>query len=97
ELYETTFRSLDPQLGRFWQIDALGETLPSFSPYQFANDNPIYFNDQFGLLSDSLHPTILPTVTVTAKVKHDNTSAWQLGVEWLSGKGLRTHHFKDGD
>jgi RHS repeat-associated protein len=97
ELYETNFRSLDPQLGRFWQIDALGQTLPSLSPYQFANDNPIYFNDPFGLLSDSLHPQELPTVVVTPQKKSDNTSAWQLGWEWMTGTGAREHHFHDND
>jgi len=67
------------------------------SPYQFADDNPIYFNDPFGLLSDSLHPQDLTPVTVTPKKKVDNTTPWQLGMEWLSGKGAREHHFKDGD
>jgi len=96
ELYETNFRSLDPQLGRFWQIDALSQTLPSFSTYQFANDNPIFFNDPYGLLSDSSNPQKLAPVTVTPQ-KRDNTSAFGLGVEWLTGTGSREHHFKDGD
>jgi RHS repeat-associated protein len=97
ELYETNFRSLDPQLGRFWQMDPLAQTLPSFSPYQFADDNPIFFNDPLGLLSDSAHPQDLKPVTVTAHRKTDNTSAWGLGWEWLTGTGAREHHFKDGD
>jgi hypothetical protein len=71
--------------------------LPSLSLYQFANDNPIYFNDPLGLLSDSLHPQKLPEVTVTPQKKADNTSAWQLGWEWLTGTGAREHHFTDND
>ena len=27
----------------------------------------------------------------------DNASPWQVGWEWLSGTGKRTHHFSDGD
>lgn len=27
----------------------------------------------------------------------DNASLWQVGWEWLSGRGPRTHHFTDGD
>ena len=94
ELYETNFRSLDPQLGRFWQMDALSQTLTSMSPYQFANDNPIYFNDPLGLLSDSSHPQILAPVTVTPLKKGDNTTPWQLGMEWLSGKGGKRTSFQ---
>jgi RHS repeat-associated protein len=63
-LYETNFRSLDPQLGRFWQIDPLADVSSRFSPYCYASDNPIALNDPTGLLSDSLHPQVLPTVIV---------------------------------
>jgi hypothetical protein len=34
---------------------------------------------------------------VAVSGKRDNTSAWRLGVEWLTGQGPRTHTFKDGD
>ena len=63
-LYETNFRSLDPQLGRFWQIDPLADISNRFSPYCYASDNPIALNDPTGLLSDSLHPQVLATVIV---------------------------------
>jgi RHS repeat-associated protein len=65
ELYETTFRGYDPQIGRFWQTDPLADLSEDLSPYAFANNNPILYNDPFGLLSDSSHPQVLPTVTVT--------------------------------
>lgn len=45
----------DPQIGRFWQIDPLGELGESWSPYSFVLDNPVSFNDPLGL-EDSVKP-----------------------------------------
>jgi RHS repeat-associated protein len=49
DTYETPFRGYDAQLGRFWQVDALAELDYSTSVYTFANNNPVYFNDPWGL------------------------------------------------
>jgi RHS repeat-associated protein len=62
DLYATEFRSYDPQIGRFFQIDDWSELNEDWSPYVFANNNPILLNDPLGLSSDT---TTLPTVTVT--------------------------------
>ena len=59
EVYDAAFRMYDPQIGRFWQQDPLGEVNESWSLYSFTNDNPISFSDPIGL-KDSLAP-----VTVT--------------------------------
>ena len=49
----TDFRSYDPVLGRFHQIDPLADIVSHFTPYNFAFNNPILFNDPTGLIGES--------------------------------------------
>ncbi|HVY76216.1 MAG TPA: DUF6443 domain-containing protein [Puia sp.] len=48
ELYETSYRSYDPQLGRFAQVDPLADRFSLVSTYQYGMDNPVSFNDPTG-------------------------------------------------
>jgi len=64
ELYDAQHRMYDPQLGRFGQIDPLGEISHTLSLYNFAANNPISRNDPSGL-RDTVFQN-LPPVTVTA-------------------------------
>ncbi len=52
EMYETDFRGYDPQIGRFHQIDPIGEIFEDWSPYSYAFDSPIIFNDPLGLAAE---------------------------------------------
>ena len=76
-LYETIFRTLDPQLGKFWQIDPLADAAYEYSPFAYGNNNPIIFSDPLGLISDTTgtpgfspdNPKVLENVTLTSKPK----------------------------
>ena len=49
EWYDAKNRMYDPQIGRFFQVDALPDLDYDYSPYSFANNNPILLNDPTGL------------------------------------------------
>ncbi|WP_347926365.1 RHS repeat-associated core domain-containing protein [Pontimicrobium sp. SW4] len=57
-IYETYARGYDPAIGRFLQIDPLGELINQIdkTPYNFAWNNPIAFNDPDGLCPDCPDP-----------------------------------------
>jgi len=47
---ETMFRNYDPVLGRFHQIDRLAPAFKLITPYHYAFNNPIMYNDPTGLM-----------------------------------------------
>lgn len=49
ELYSTTFRSYDPQIGRFHQTDPWADLTSEHSQYAYVDNNPVLFNDPSGL------------------------------------------------
>jgi RHS repeat-associated protein len=75
EMYETSFRQLDPQLGRWWQRDPLAEFHYGVSPYAYVLNNPLSYNDPLGL----------DTVRVNGegshkiKIREGDVLAWTVG------------------
>lgn len=68
ELQETGFyamkwRQYMPDIGRFGTQDALGGLTPSWSPYRFAFNNPVYFSDPSGLSENAWTDWIRNTKT----------------------------------
>jgi len=48
QLYHTTFRTLDPVLGRWWQQDPMALYFPNRTPYNSNLNNPIRYSDPSG-------------------------------------------------
>jgi RHS repeat-associated protein len=93
EWYETNYRSYDPQLGKFHQIDPMGDEAEQNSPYAFASNNPILKNDPLGLrdtiVNGELESVSDPeaTVVVTPKKNYVDNSLQQ-GTIGSSGESL---------
>jgi len=79
ELYDAFYRNLDPQIGKWWQVDPAAAKYASLSPYNSNFNNPVNFADplgddppwyiQFfmGLGRNGNSPILLNTVNVVAQ------------------------------
>lgn len=55
ELYTAKFRGLDPQIGRWWQIDPKGNQFESQSPYCAMDNNPVLKTDPTGTIANPIY------------------------------------------
>ncbi|MBW7840948.1 MAG: RHS repeat-associated core domain-containing protein, partial [Chitinophagaceae bacterium] len=85
--YDATHRMYDPQIGRFHQIDPLEGLSLNLSPYAFVGNNPVSFNDPWGLYKDSIktkdgdyayanNPNLSPVYIVATKKTGFNWLGW---------------------
>ena len=103
EVYETPFRSYDPQIGRFLQTDLMASDYESWSPYNYTENNPLLLNDPSGLdpeTSTPSKPKELDEVVITVSRKNNwNYSDWSYFVDknkkW-GWKSLKDHLKQDG-
>jgi len=70
-VYDFNFRTYDPQLGRFWQIDPKEEKMRRWSTYAYCFDNPLKFTDP-----DGMEPyLIFDGKTKTLRIYDDNKTS----------------------
>ncbi len=56
-LYDYGARWYDPAVGRWWNVDPMGEIASTFSPYQYVENNPMILIDPDGLAPETVVPT----------------------------------------
>jgi RHS repeat-associated protein len=80
EIYDTKFRGLDPQIGRWLQIDPHAEYHLGSSPYNYVLNNPLLYNDPYGLDTVRIHGS----GKFNIKVREGDVLAWQMADNTVS-------------
>jgi RHS repeat-associated protein len=51
-LYDMFYRNYDPSIARMVQVDPMADQYSSLTTYGYANNDPVYFNDPSGAITD---------------------------------------------
>jgi RHS repeat-associated protein len=78
--YDAFYRTNDPQLGRWWQIDPKGESFFGLTPYNSMGSNPVKFNDPLGDIFDDASQKFIDAVkeSISTRQKALNTQRTDL-------------------
>lgn len=106
EVYDAAARNMDPQLGRWWQVDPLAVTMSSHSPYNSMLNDPVNLNDpdgnspSAGLLFGATMGGMVIGSVVGYMIANNNgydVKAWAAGgaiIGGLAGYGLSSIDYK---
>ncbi|MDX2246331.1 MAG: colicin D domain-containing protein [Bacteroidia bacterium] len=93
-MYDFGARWYDPAAGRWWGVDALGESYYEHSPFTYVLNNPVNFVDPDGNGVEQLTSTFVDRMGRVLEHRHDNDrriyevddpSAWEAGGKTKDG------------
>jgi len=97
------WRRYDPALGRFLSVDPMADNYPSWSPYNYALNNPLRFNDPTGMCPEEFGEKICSFLNqfeafraFFAQPKDDSDAAVQEVVEQKERAGMLASAMKEG-
>ncbi len=76
-----TWRTNDPSIARWWQVDPNAESLYSLSPFNSMNNNPITYNDPKG----DFPPLLIPVIGAAAGILGNGISNSYAGNPFFRG------------